>query len=166
MLYFYSCSFVGTSCKSTNYLPFRSRRMYWPLLTLTFNLLSLSFYTHCFSPTSGILGKLKFCLLSYFGITRRNVKINYFLKNYVIFHTKNICTASIRSLPIAETVCFNLTGLFWTERHISDCVFLGTHGSIWLSQPIIIGWDTQRQGDASILENMIKFIFLWVLNAL
>ena len=32
---------------------------------------------HCFSPTSGILRKVKFCLPSYIGITRRNINIYF-----------------------------------------------------------------------------------------
>ena len=41
----------------------------WPLFSLTFFFCSSS--AHCFSPTSGIVRKLKFCLPWYFGITRR-----------------------------------------------------------------------------------------------
>ena len=35
--------------------------------------LFISFYVHCFSPTLGILRKLKFYLPSYFGITRKMI---------------------------------------------------------------------------------------------
>ena len=46
------------------------------------------FYTHCFSPASGILWKLKFCFPSQFGITRRNMKkinILFFYLNFVTY---------------------------------------------------------------------------------
>ena len=35
-----------------------------------------SLYVYCFSPTLGIVRKLIFCLLSYFGITKRNKNKN------------------------------------------------------------------------------------------
>ena len=57
-----------------------SRRLPWPLFSLTF------FYVFCFSPTSGILRKLKLSLPSYFGITRRNIKkIVFFFKFKTFF---------------------------------------------------------------------------------
>ena len=47
----------------------------WPLFSPTFlSFSSFSFYAFCFSPTSGILPKLKFFPTPYFGITRRNIK--------------------------------------------------------------------------------------------
>ena len=56
------CFHIHLSSETRNW----SRRMYWPLLTLTIALpLSLFlffFYTHCFSPTLGMLRKLKFYL--------------------------------------------------------------------------------------------------------
>ena len=42
-------------------------------LAIVFTQFVFSFF-YCFSPTSGILRKVKFCLASYFGITRRNIK--------------------------------------------------------------------------------------------
>ena len=117
--------------------------MYWPLLTLnfvfvqanvltivilSFAFLSLSlsyflslFYAHCFSPTSGLLMKLQFWLLSHFGIfdliffTKKNDFQAFFL----------LFTASIRSRKPGPTLVhgvFSLTSSFRSLifTHIAD----------------------------------------------
>ena len=79
--------------------------------------ISFFFYVYCFSPTSGILRKLKFYLPSYFGITRRIIK-----KIFLIFYKKKlIFTASDRLQKPGPTLVF---GIFIPSTYFYEKYFV------------------------------------------
>ena len=57
----------------------------WPLFSSTFYFSSFFFFFFL-SMSSGIFRKMKFCFISYFGITRRNIN----KKNYIVLQIKLI----------------------------------------------------------------------------
>ena len=102
------------------------RKQSWPLFSLN---LFFSFF-YCFSPTSGILRKVKFCLASYFGITRRNIKkiIFYFRALFLLFTASVflsffLSSTSIAFHPLRGKFCFSLYSDI-TRRNIIFYLYL------------------------------------------
>ena len=109
---------VGYSCHPS---------MYWPLLTLTFTL--LSFYAHCFSATSGIIRKLKFYLPSYFGITRRNINNKKsFLGIFSAFYGQR-SVAEAWTNPVCH--CLWVFYVFYSQRSVMAAE---TNPSLWSTE--------------------------------
>ena len=96
------------------------------------------FYAHCFSPTSGILRKLKFYFSSYFGITRKS---NFFFKSNILRGSNSLgnfypIKTWIGTNTVSQCLCTNLCifwivlvyfGIFWYIW-----VYLGIFGYIWV----------------------------------